>query len=88
MAKEKPTVPVEHKPKKAGTLFATLMAIISLVIGIYLIMRHYGLYKAETLKNADLWLAGIMILTGLSSLAQVSKILILKRIERIKGRYI
>ena len=85
MAKEKPTVPVEHKPKKAGTLFATLMAIISLVIGIYLIMQHYGLYKAEIPK---LYLAGIMILAGLSSLAQIGKILILKRIERIKGRYI
>lgn len=86
MAKEKEKiVPIEKKPKKAGTLFATLMAIISLLAGIYMIMQYYGLYTQEIPK---LYLAGIMILTGLSSLAQISKIILLKRIERIKGRYI
>ena len=85
MAKEKGPITIEKKTKKAGTLFATLMAIVSLLAGIYMVMQHYGLYKTEI---PGLYLAIIMILAGLSSLAQISKILLLKRIERVKNRYI
>ena len=86
MTKEKEKImPIEKRRKPSGIIFSSLMAIISLLAGIYLIMLNYGLYQQDIPRTA---LIVILILTGLTSLMQISKIAMLKRMERIKERYI
>ncbi len=86
MAKEKP-VHVQKEPRKklASTLFAGLMALISLIAGIYLILQYYGLYAWDIPKIA---LIIILIFTGLTALAQTGKINTLMRLERMKRKFI